>query len=153
MTEQSRDLVRLVLVFIVLSLVTTGCGETYSYTPAPQEQCHVTSIAAGARITCPDGSGAIVANGAVGGVGPAGPSGPQGPVGTVIVPVQLCPNVAPIYASIFPEYALCIDGALYGTYNQNTSYQYLAELPDGTYSSNGQGAACSLTITGCVVTY
>lgn len=91
--------------------------------------------------------------GPVGAPGSAGVEGPKGQDGNGIVPVQLCPGVAPVYPTVFPEYALCINGALYGTYNQNTAYQYLAQLPNGAYNSDGQGALCSFTITGCDITY
>lgn len=91
--------------------------------------------------------------------GPTGPQGQTGPAGQTGAPapkvnaVQLCPGVEPTYPTVFPEVAFCIDGVLYGTYNANTSYQYLAALPDGAYTSDGQGAPCSFTIAGCTVTY
>lgn len=97
--------------------------------------------------------GPVGAQGERGETGERGSDGSNGQDAAPILPIQLCPNVAPTYASVFPEVALCISGHLYGTYNGNTSYQYLAMLPDGAYSSNGQGAACSFTISGCDLSY
>jgi hypothetical protein len=113
-------------------------------------------VMVGLVCACTGKPGQTGSQGPQGPVGPSGPSGVEGPKGadgSSIVPVQFCPNVQPVYPAVFPEFALCINGALYGTYNQNTGYQYLALLPDGAYSSDGQGAACSFTITGCTVTY
>lgn len=158
MTRQNAELLFLVIVLGAVAFLASGCGQTdpTAFTKAPYLSCTTENVPGGAVIACPDGSGALIANGAVGGAGPTGPQGVQGQPGTPgtkVVPIQLCPNVKPTYASVFPEFALCINGALYGTFNNNTSYQYLSELPNGVYSSNGQGAACSMTITGCLITY
>jgi hypothetical protein len=154
MSETNKDLIKLVSVLILVALLHTGCAK-----PRSSPTCRVSDASGGALIQCPDGSSEFVSDGARGEQGQQGNQGPQGNAGangqdaTPVVPVQLCPNVTPTYASVFPEYALCISGHLYGTYNQKTSYQYLAELPDGAYSSDGQGAACSFTITGCTIAY
>lgn len=155
-----RDLMKMILVFLVVLLL-SSCGKEYAqdYAKAPVETCSAVRLTIGSLITCPDGSATFIADGSKGDTGNRGATGQQGAPGmpgspgTVVTPIQLCPNVTPTYATVFPEVALCLGGNLYGTFNNNTSYQYLAELPDGAYSSNGQGAACSFTITGCVVSY
>lgn len=111
--------------------------------------CVVLQTLSGATLTCGDGSYAIISNGQDGLQGLAGEAGQNA---TPITAIQLCPNVAPVYPSVFPEAVLCVAGHLYGTYNGNTSYQYFAELPDGAYTSSGQGSVCSFSISGCQVT-
>lgn len=84
--------------------------------------------------------------------GPTGGTGGQGPTGTsgtIITIVQLCPGFVPSYPNVFPEVAECINGKLYGVYSANGGF--LSALPSGTYSSNGIGASCNLTIKGCNV--
>ena len=87
--------------------------------------------------------------GSAGAQGIAGQNGLDGAPGTQIDVVQFCPNSTPTYPSTFPEYGLCIEGKLYGVYSANGGF--LAELPDGTYSSNAVGSACTFTIRGCDV--
>ncbi len=82
-----------------------------------------------------------------GSVGPQGPTGPQGTPGapgTLITPEQLCPGAGPSYPSTFPEYALCINGQLYGVYSANGGF--LALLPPGEYTSAGINASCTFAI-------
>lgn len=99
--------------------------------------------------------GASGKNGAIGGVGstgPAGDQGVQGPAGadgTVITMVKLCPGT-PSH-SVFVEYAMCINGNLYGVYSANGGF--LALLSNGSYTSDGIGADCCLTINGCTVAH
>jgi hypothetical protein len=138
------------LVFSSIVALLAGCGQDSSVHFTAQPTCTTRLVEGGSLVSCPDGTETLIANGET---GPQGPAGLPGAAGTVITPVQLCPNVSPTYASVFPEYAICLDGVLYGTYNGNTAYQYLAALPNGAYSSDGQGAACSFTITGCVISY
>jgi len=69
-----------------------------------------------------------------------------------VTPVQLCPSsFVPTYPTTFPEYALCINGSLYGVYSANGGF--LTELPPGQYNSDGVNASCTFTIEpNCVVT-
>lgn len=76
--------------------------------------------------------------------GPGGPQGVPGTPGTVVTPIQLCAGVTPTYPSVFPEYALCLQGQLYGVYSANGGF--LAVLPPGVYGSNGINASCNFTI-------
>lgn len=95
-------------------------------------------------------TGAQGPTGAQGVPGVIGPTGPAGTNATPVTVVPLCPGFVPTYPNIFPEYALCIQSKLYGVYSANGGF--LAELPPGTYSSNGINADCHLTILpNCVV--
>ncbi len=85
----------------------------------------------------------------VGPIGPAGMNGLNGQDGTIVTPVKLC-SEAPSYPSVFPEYALCLQGILYGVYS--THGGFLAELPNGDYNSHAVGSTCNLHISGCTVT-
>lgn len=77
-------------------------------------------------------------------------NGTDGANATPVTEVQLCPGT-PSYPSLFPEYALCIEGTLYGVYSANGGF--LAELPPGTYSSDGINDSCTLVIgPNCSVT-
>lgn len=87
--------------------------------------------------------------GAQGEVGDTGPIGPAGADGTVVTLVKLCPET-PSYGT-FVEFGMCINGSLYGVYSANGGF--LALLPNGSYSSNGIGSSCSLTVTGCTVSH
>lgn len=151
-----KDILKMIAVYVLLLALASACSKDRLQAGpmgpigSPGLPCTVKQTVGGADINCPDGTNAFVAN------GDQGPQGVQGLPGqdiTPVVPVQLCPNVTPTYASVFPEFALCIAGHLYGSFNNNMSYQYFSELPDGAYTSSGQGAACSLTITGCTITY
>lgn len=91
-------------------------------------------------------------NGQDGAIGPQGNQGAQGPAGldaNPITVVKLC-NETPSYG-VFVEFAMCINGSLYGVYSQNGGF--LALLANGSYSSNGIGSACNLTVNGCVVSH
>lgn len=149
MSVEFKDLLKLVVVLIVLSLSVTGCGDatnTNGFVSAPQLACTVTqNIGGGALIICPDGSEGYIA------AGPQGFAGHDGQDVTPVTIVQFCGGADT--GGTFPERAFCLSGHLYGTLNNNATYQYLTLLHDGAYSSNGQGAACSFTITGCEVTY
>lgn len=162
MSNDTKELfvfVGLIFLGILLCVGLTSC--------APQQEsfaeaspCSVSKTQVGALIMCPDGSQAMIengtpgeqgANGVQGAVGPQGQQGLAGLDGVLGEPVQLCSGPTPTYPSIFPEVAFCIDGHLYGSMNNNSSYQYISELPDGAYSSNGQGANCNMVISGCIV--
>jgi hypothetical protein len=108
---------------------------------------------------CGDGTVHIPQRGMPGPQGPAGPtgdrgpSGTQGPIGltgpagqdsTPISFVQLCGSCVGSYPSVFPEIGLCINDELYGVYSANNGF--LVKLPPGSYSSNGIGCTCTLTI-------
>lgn len=81
-----------------------------------------------------------------------GPKGDDGSPGTVITPINLCPGFVPSYPNVFPEYALCIQGNLYGVYSANGGF--LVKMPPGTYSSNGINASCTLTVgANCAVSH
>ena len=90
--------------------------------------------------------------GAPGNTGPQGPSGPQGPAGVnapVVTTIKLCPST-PIYPNVFVEYAICLQGNLYGVYSANGGF--LALLPPGNYQSNGIGSSCNFSVAAnCVV--
>lgn len=91
-----------------------------------------------------------ICNGTNGANGQNGINGTNGANATPVTEVQLCPGT-PSYPSLFPEYALCIEGTLYGVYSANGGF--LAELPPGTYSSDGINDSCTLVIgPNCFVT-
>ena len=117
--------------------------------------CSVTTLAVGSTpapnggslITCSDGTSSVVLNGSQGLQGQTGASGQNGSAGTpgtVITPVQFCKGVTPTYPSTFPESGLCINNVMWGVYSANSGF--LAELPPGTYSSDGINASCTFTI-------
>lgn len=90
--------------------------------------------------------------GAPGPVGPEGPNGQNGTDATPVTVVPLCPGFTPTYHNVFPEYAVCINHVLYGVYSANGGF--LAELPPGTYNSNGINATCTLIVhSNCKVTH
>lgn len=93
----------------------------------------------------PGSQGPTGAQGEVGPVGPQGEVGPQGTAGTQISFEQLCPGFVPSYPNIFPEYAECVNGVLYGVYSANGGFW--ATFPPGTYSSDGINASCTLTVS------
>lgn len=115
--------------------------------------CTVTNIPSGpvlvnggANIVCSDGTNVLIANGAKGATGDQGSAGTPG---TVISSVQLCSGT-PSYPSKFIEVAFCIDDQLYAVYSANDGFMTL--IPPGTYSSNGIGSSCTLTVAAhCVV--
>ena len=68
---------------------------------------------------------------------------------TNVVPQRVCQN-APSYPSTFIESILCINQVAYGVYSANDGF--LAELPPGTYTSNGINSTCTFQIlAGCIV--
>lgn len=81
--------------------------------------------------------------------GAQGAQGLAGADGTVITMVKLCPGT-PSH-TVFVEYAMCVNGQLYGVYSANSGF--LALLSDGAYTSDGIGADCSLAISGCNVSH
>ncbi len=91
--------------------------------------------------------------------GPAGSPGASGPQGLVGAPgqdaslvtlIKLCPGT-PSH-TVFVEYAVCLQGQLYGVYSANGGF--LTLLSPGDYTSAGIGADCSLTVSAnCVVSH
>lgn len=157
-----------IILFIVLSLATGGCGTQMTFLPAPgpsglpgadAKPCSVAQSATGAVITCPDGTSTAISNGqsitgaqgvqgSQGIQGVTGNTGPQGVPGTdapSVTVVQLCASWGQTsYPSNFPEQALCIGNNLLGVY-WNGTQAFLALLPPGDYTSTSpQG--CNLTI-------
>jgi hypothetical protein len=99
----------------------------------------------GSLITCSDGTSSVVLN------GNPGSNGSQGTPGTVITPVQFCNGFTQSYPNTFAESGICINGNIWGVYSLNGGF--LAELPPGTYSSDGVNASCTFTIkANCVIT-
>lgn len=94
-------------------------------------------------------TGQTGSTGATGSQGPQGDQGIPGAPGSSVTTVQFCPGVTPTYPSTFPEYGICIEGKLYAVYSTNDGF--LAEIPDGTYSSDGVNASCTFTVTGCSI--
>lgn len=80
-----------------------------------------------------------------------GKDGTNGTNATPVTMVQLCPsNFIPTYPSVYPEYALCINGNLYAVYSIPNAF--LTILPTGNYTSNGINASCTFTIKpNCVI--
>lgn len=161
-----RALIEFLLIFFVV-----GCGNLRGPQGVAGPQGAAGSVGA-SGVNGQDGAtgavgpqGAVGAQGSQGQQGETGATGLQGQTGapgaagangqdaTPVTVVQFCPNVTPVYPTTFPEVAFCLNGTLYGILNNNEAYQYLTELPDGAYSSDGQGAPCSFTISGCEVTY
>lgn len=89
-------------------------------------------------------SGSIGAQGMTGAQGIKGPTGSPGTDAATVRTVELCPGFVPSYPNSFPEYALCIQGNLWGVYSDHGGF--LTELPPGAYSSDGINASCNLLI-------
>ncbi len=90
--------------------------------------------------------------GASGEVGAPGPAGSPGPAGLSVTSVQFCPGYKTIYPTKFPEYGLCVNGALYAVFDQVNGYDYLTLIPPGAYDSEATGAACDFTVvSGCKI--
>ncbi len=84
------------------------------------------------------------------GVSIAGPQGIPGTPGTALTFVQFCPGFTQNYPSTFAESGFCVNGQMWAIYSANGGF--LAELPPGTYSSNGINASCTFTLeANCVV--
>lgn len=91
------------------------------------------------------------ASGPMGNPGVVGATGAMGASGSSVTPVQLCSTCTPAYPSTFPEYAVCLQGTLYGVYSANGGF--LAAISPGTYSSDGINCACTFTVeANCQVT-
>lgn len=86
--------------------------------------------------------------GANGKDGTDGTNGANGVDATPVTLVKLCPGDT-VYASSFPEYALCINDELYAIYS---SVAALVKIPPGTYSSSSAGSSCAFTVVdGCEI--
>lgn len=98
-------------------------------------------------------TGATGATGSQGATGATGATGAQGAAGTNATPttiVNLCPGTT-TYPGVFVEIGFCINSQLYAVYS---SPVFLTLVPPGTYSSQGLGSACSLTVgPNCTVTH
>ena len=114
---------------------------------AAGSSCSTTTLAVGSVaapnggliVSCTNGSAAVVVNGT------------NGTNGTVITPIQFCTNFTQSYPNTFAESGICINNTMYGVYSANGGF--LAELPPGTYSSDGINASCTFTIgQNCTVT-
>lgn len=130
--------------FIVLGLSVSACG-TQSVTSTPLN-CTVKSTDSGSVISCPDGSRSFVSNGVNGQDGQNGingVNGTNGQDGTQVTPIKFCTESAS-YPARFPEYGLCLNDSLYAVYSANGGF--LALLPEGNYSSNAIGSACSFKV-------
>lgn len=92
----------------------------------------------GSLITCGDGSSSLVLNGS------NGVDGQAGYPGTVLTPVQFCQGFQQSYPNVFAESGFLINGVMWGVYSDHGGF--MAELPPGTYSSNGINASCTFTI-------
>jgi len=149
--------------YIILMLALVACKGPAGNQGISGSSCESTQVApiaaqlGGVAITCPGYPVTFVSDGAQGSQGLTGATGAQGQTGatgaagtpgTIITPVQFCQGT-PSYPSTFLEYGLCIGGVMYGVYSTNGGF--LAELPDGYYSSDGVGSSCNFTITGCTV--
>lgn len=94
-------------------------------------------------------AGAVGAPGNDGATGPQGDQGPAGLDSNPITVVKLCTET-PSYG-VFVEFAMCINGSLYGVYSANGGF--LALLANGAYTSNGIGSACNFSVNGCSVSH
>lgn len=114
----------------------TGASGTDGLNGQDGQPCTVTATPTGSQIACPDGSVISILNGTD---------------ATPVTPLQLCPGT-PSYPSTFIEYALCVQGQLYGVYSANGGF--LAVLPYGQYTSDGINSRCNFTVSAdCVITY
>lgn len=134
----------------------------------------------GAMISCEDGTNTLVLNGingtngingrdgvdgqdgkdGVDGVdgqdgrdginGTNGADGKDAAPGTIVQSVQFCSGVTS-YPAKFNEVGFCVAGKLYAVYSANGGF--MAEIPPGTYSSNGINSSCTFTVgLNCQVT-
>lgn len=155
------------LLYIMILLVGCGPGQNGSTGPkgAPGQDgsnCHVATLPVlsvfapngGSLIYCDDGTGSVVLNGtnglngqdgAQGQTGATGATGHDGVPGTIITTVQFCKGFTQSYPNTFAESGVCINNVMYGVYSANGGF--LAELPPGTYSSNGINSSCNFTLT------
>jgi hypothetical protein len=103
----------------------------------------------GSMISCTDGTNTMILNGINGtngtdGVdGQDGEDGSDGAPGTIVQSIQFCPGVTS-YPAKFNEVGFCVAGKLYAVYSANGGF--MAEIPPGTYSSNGINSSCTFTV-------
>ena len=91
-------------------------------------------------------------NGSNGTDGQDGLNGLNGADGTQIGVVVFCPGYAPVYPTVFPEVGMCINDKLYAVYSANGGF--LAPIPEGRYSSNAIGSACTFNVgPHCTITW
>ena len=122
---------------IVICFSFLGCGRS-TVVQNNISSCTVNQTNTGAIINCPDGSSVPISNGI------------DAIDGTLVTPVKLCTGTTS-YPNVFVEYAFCIENKLYGVYSVNGGF--MSYLPDGTYSSNAIGSACTLTVNACNVSH
>jgi hypothetical protein len=139
---------------IILALSLLACGQGPQGIPGPQglvgnngDNCSVTPIQpetaapnGGTLISCSDGTNSLILNGA---------TGATGSPGTSVTTVQFCLNPVSSFPSTFPEVGFCINGQLWAVYSANGGF--LTALPNGNYSSDGENASCTFTVTGCTI--
>jgi hypothetical protein len=126
---------------LILALLVLGCAPSVAeFVPT---ECTVQQNSSGAKISCPDGTSALIPAGATGAQGNQGSQGAPGINGNTITPVQLCPGTTS-YPSTFCEVAFCISGSLWGTYSANDGFS--SQLPQGAYSSDGINCSCTVQI-------
>ena len=158
---------QLILITLLCGLL-AACGQTYLAGPVgPQGAPGVNGTNGAAGINGTNGAagengtngadgtsgsnGTNGATGATGGQGLQGATGGTGQSGISVTPIELCTTCKPVYPSVFAEYALCLQGQLYGVYSQNDGF--LALLPPGEYASDGINCTCTLTVgVNCAVT-
>ena len=91
-------------------------------------------------------------NGTDGQNGLNGTDGIRGADGTQIGVVVFCPGYAPVYPTVFPEVGMCINDTIYAVYSANGGF--LAPIPEGRYSSNAIGSACTFNVGAhCAITW
>lgn len=167
------------VVFTMILLITISCSAPFKGEPGSAgPSCQIQHVSQGTQVSCPGSDPQIIPDGSQGPSGPqgatgtpglggapgltggtgatgqpgaSGPTGADGTPGSTISLIQLCASsFVPTYPSVFPEYALCLEGQLYGVYSANGGF--LALLPPGQYSSDGINASCTFTILpNCVI--
>lgn len=128
--------------FLVLGMV--ACGRTeLVQKPVP---CTTVQVASGVQINCPDGTNSFVSNGVDGSPGIPGLNGDN------VSMVQFCTGFATSYPSTFPEFGMCIQDKLYGTYWDGIN-SWTSEIVPGTYMSTSTSAPCNFVVAdNCGVT-
>jgi len=154
---------------IILTLLSSCAEKVFNALPqGPQgvrgndgvdaKPCVAKAVTGGVELTCPGQDTQFIANGAEGDAGQMGATGPKGSTGaagqdaTPVTMVALCggQQVSP---SAFAEYAMCIQGDLYGTYWDGHN-AWTTKLPPGNYSSTSTTLPCNLTVgPNCTVTH
>ena len=92
----------------------------------------------------PGPTGSTGSQGIPGVTGATGSTGVPGVDATPTTVVKLCSACQPSYPSTFAEYAVCLQGQLYGVYSANGGF--LALLPPGEYTSDGINCSCTFTV-------